>query len=134
MKNKKLTKSERIVAENLLEEASEIFDKCANCGMCKALCPVFRTLKEEQLSPRGKGVLISKKIMDKVLFECTLCKGCEQKCPAGIKICKAIMDCREAMVIKGRGLKSNKEMINNIRKYGSPFGNGEINNDKLYCC
>lgn len=131
---KKITEAEKIEAANLLEEASGVFDTCTQCGMCKSICPVFKTLKEEQVSPRGKGILLSEKIMDKVLFECTLCKACEQKCPLNIKVCDAIRKGREAMALKGKGLKSNEEMIKNVRKTGNPFGKGDIDKEKLYCC
>ena len=132
---KKPSETDRIEAANLMEEASEIFSSCVRCGMCKAICPVFKVLKEERVSARGKGILLSDKIMNKVVFECTLCKGCEQKCPLGIKICDAIRKAREAMVLKGKGLKSNEKMIENVRKFGNPFGMGEVGDkEKLYCC
>jgi len=121
MEKNKPTEADKIEATNLLEEASEIFDSCTKCGMCKSLCPVFKILKEERVSPRGIGIILSNKVMDKVLFECTLCKACEQNCPMDIKICDAIRKGREAMVLKGKGLKKDEEMIMNIRKYGSPF-------------
>lgn len=135
MKKHKITEAEKIEANNLIEEASEVFDTCVKCGMCKSLCPVFKILKEERVSARGKAIILSDKVMNKVVFECTLCKGCEQKCPLGIKVCDAIRKVREAMVLKGKGLKSNEEMIDNIRKSGNPFGKN-IGNDpeKLYCC
>ena len=68
------------------------------------------------------------------MFECTLCKGCEQRCPLEIKVCDAVRKAREAMVLKGKGLKSNKKMIENIRKYGNPFGKNKVDKEKLYCC
>ena len=117
----KPTEADKIEAANLLEEASGIFDSCIKCGMCKSLCPVFKILKEERVSPRGMGIILSDKVMDKVLFECTLCKACEQNCPMDIEICDAIRKGREAMVLKGKGLKANEEMIMNIRKHGSLF-------------
>ncbi len=131
---KKSTELDMIEANNLMEEASEIFSSCIQCGMCKAICPAFKVLKEERVSARGKGIIISDKVMDKVVFECTLCKGCEQKCPMNIMICDAIKKVREAMVLKGKGLRSNEKMIENIRKFGNPFGKGEVDKDKLYCC
>ena len=134
MKKKKPSEADKIESANLMEEASEIFDSCVQCGMCKALCPVFKVLKEERVSARGKGIILSDKIMDKVMFECTLCKGCEQKCPLDIKICDAIRKAREAMVLKWKGLKSNEKMIENIRKFGNPFGKGYVDEKKLYCC
>jgi len=135
LRGKKMTEAQKIEANNLMEEASEIFDSCIKCGMCKSICPVFKVLREERVSPRGKAIILSEKIMDKIIFECTLCRGCEQKCPLDIKICDGVRKAREAMVLKGKGLKSNEEMIANIRKYGNPFGKGDVkDNEKLYCC
>lgn len=131
---KKLSETDKIEATNLMEEASDIFDSCIQCGMCKALCPIFKVLKEERVSARGKGIILLDKTMNKVVFECTLCKGCEQKCPLKIKVCDAVRKAREAMALVGKGLKSNEEMIENIRKYGNPFGKGEVYEKKLYCC
>lgn len=135
MVSDKVSESDRLEAANLMEEASEIFDSCIQCGMCKSLCPVFKILKEENVSPRGKGILISDKVMDKIIFQCSLCKGCEQKCPLNVRVCDAVRNVREAMVLKGQGLKENEEMIENIRKHGNPFGKGEVKDmDKLFCC
>ena len=126
---------DKIESENLLEEASEIVSKCIQCGMCKSLCPVFKILREEQFSPRGKAIILSDKTLDKVVFECTLCRACEQKCPLNIKVCDAILKAREASVARGQGLKGNAEMIDNIQKTGNPFGKDDSKNkEKLYCC
>ena len=135
MAKSKVSEADKIAAANLMEEASEIFESCVECGMCKSLCPVFKVLKEERVSPRGKGIILSDKVMDKILFECSLCKGCEEKCPLNIKVCDAVRKGREAMVLKGKGLKSNEEMIENVRKFGNPFGAGDVKDlEKLYCC
>ena len=135
MASKKVSEADKIEADNLMEEASEIFEGCARCGMCKALCPVFKILKEERVSARGKAIILSEKVMDKVLFECTLCRACEETCPLGIKVCDAVRKGREAMVLMGKGLKGNREMIGNVRKFGNPFGNmTERGKEKLYCC
>jgi len=135
MKDEKPSKSDLIEANNLLEEVSEILEPCVKCGMCKSICPVFKVLRDEPATPRGKVTLLSDKVLDKVIFQCNLCKGCEQKCPLGIKVCDAILKAREAMVLKGKGLKSNEEMIKNVRKNGNPFGKGEPKDlEKLYCC
>ncbi len=135
MTKAKISEADKIAAANLMEEVSEVFDNCIQCGMCKSFCPVFKILKEERVSARGKGIILSDKVMDKILFECTLCKACEERCPLNIKVCEAVRKGREAMVLKGKGLKSNEEMIENVRKCGNPFGAGEIKDpEKLYCC
>ena len=78
---------------------------------------------------------MSEKLLDELLFKCNLCKACEEKCPLNLKICEKIVKAREAMVLKGRELIQNKEMIENIRKYSNPIGEiKEGEQGKLYCC
>lgn len=131
--NEKEKEQNKIQIENAMNEIIEILKPCIKCGMCKSLCPVFSVLKEEHLSPRGHSILLQEKIIDEIIFKCNLCKACEEKCPLNIKICDAIKNARKIMVLKNNGLKSNKEMIENIRKTGNPFGD-KIDSDKLYCC
>ena len=130
----KIPEADKIHAENLVNEIQEIVEPCITCGMCKALCPVFKVLREEAKSPRGKTILLNNKVIDKIVFECTLCKACEQKCPLNLEICKAIQKARQVLVLRGKPLKQNKEMIENIKKTGNPFGNNPEKSDKLYCC
>lgn len=134
MATKKITEQDKLEANNSIEEAKEILEKCIRCGMCKSICPVFKVLKEEAVSPRGHSILINENIFEETLFNCTLCKACEQKCPLNLKICDAVRKGREALTLKNKNLKSNEEMIKNIRKTGNPFGSGPIEKDKLYCC
>jgi len=134
-KDYKKIKQDKIQANNLLEEASTTLDGCIKCGMCKSLCPVFKILREEKVSPRGQSILLQEKILDEIAFKCNLCRACEEKCPLDLKICDAILKAREALVLRGKGLESNEEMIKNIRETGNPFGKDEPNKDgKLYCC
>ncbi len=114
----KISKSDRIEAGNLMEEASEIFDSCVKCGLCKGRCGVFRVLREEQYSARGRGSLLRDKIMDKILFECNLCKACEKSCPLNVKVCEAVLKGRTAMVLLGKGMKGDEELVREVRKKG----------------
>jgi len=73
--------------------------------------------------------------MDKILFECNLCRACEASCPLNVKVCDGVLKCREAMVLLGRGLDGNENMVVNVRKKGSPFGAmSEEDKAKLWCC
>lgn len=118
----------------LKKEVEEILRPCINCGMCKAICPIFKVLNEEYYSPRGKVNLIKSEVFNEIIFKCNLCRACEEKCPLNVKICDAIRKTREIMVLEGKGLKGNKEMIKNIEKYGDPFGKFDGKSKKLYCC
>lgn len=123
-----------IEARNAMEEVQEILSPCIKCGMCKSLCPVFKTLKKEEISPRGHSIMLNENILNELVFQCNLCKACEKKCPLNLKICDAMKKAREALVLNNRGLKTNEEMIEAIRKTGSPFEGGKADPDKLYCC
>lgn len=128
-------KKVNVERKNLLEEIGEILSPCIKCGMCKSLCPVFKVLKEEEVSPRGHSIMLNEKILNELVFKCTFCKACEEKCPLGLKICDAMKKAREALVSDDEGLSSNKKMVESIRKTGSPFEKaGKVDKDKLYCC
>jgi len=130
----KISEQDKIQAHNIIEEIKEIVEPCINCGMCKSLCPVFKILREEFFSPRGKAAMFSQEVIEDIVFQCNLCKACEKTCPIGVKICDAVKKAREVLVLKDKGLKDNKEMIKNIRKTGNPFGKDSEKTDKLYCC
>ena len=123
-----------IEINNVKNEIGEIVEKCTRCGMCRGLCPVFRVMREEYYSPRGKTILFSEEVFDKIVFQCNLCKSCERKCPLGIRVSEAVRKSRELLVLKGKELEENKEMIKNIRNTGNPFGKNPDEKGKLYCC
>lgn len=108
--------------------------KCSLCGLCKASCPVFKVLLAETSGPRGKAILIKNSVLNEIFYKCTLCKACKVECPAGIDL--EIDKIRERLVKNKIETEANEKMINNIRKYGNPFGKvkkGKIP-EELYCC
>src|SRR3989344_3741001 len=121
----KLSEQETIEADNLLEEASAIFSGCTNCGRCKSVCPVFKVLKKEEVSPRGIGIIITEKLMETVVKECTLCKACEFKCHMNVKVCDAVLKAREALALKKRGMKTDEKMIRDIKNGLNMFDKGK---------
>lgn len=109
-------------------------EKCIECGLCKANCPIFKSMLIETISPRGKAMLIKEKVLDKIFYQCTLCKACKIECPLDLDL--EFEKIREKLVKHGIETDANKKMIKNIREYGNPFG--KIEKDKipkeLYCC
>lgn len=66
-------------------------DRCAKCGQCRSVCPVFLVLKDETLVARGRLAIIqaqaesSKDISElyaKILNTCLMCRRCEENCPS----------------------------------------------------
>jgi len=110
---------------------------CVLCGMCRSRCPVFRTLLTESVSPRGLAIFIEKKLKDTVFWEkCSQCRACDSVCPMSAHLSKKIREHRQWLIGQGIETDSNKVMMDNVRKYGNPFG--KIDETKpvkeLYCC
>ena len=110
-----------IEQHNAKEELIEIAEKCIKCGLCKELCPVFKTMLEEQYSPRGHMILLQNKIYDSILFDCTLCKLCEEKCPLNLKICTAIKKARQIVNLQNKDHPKNKEMLKKFENNENPY-------------
>ncbi len=87
-----------IESDNAKEEIKEIVEKCFKCGLCKPLCPVFKIMREEQFSPRGRAMVLDKAYIDKIVYDCTLCGVCEEKCPLDLKLCEAFIKARKVLV------------------------------------
>jgi Fe-S oxidoreductase len=102
---KKPSKQDLLEANNLIEEVSEIFEKCIHCGICKGVCPAFKVILEERVSPRGHAISGMEKMLTKAVYECTLCGACDKACHMNIKITDGILKAREALFLKGKGLE-----------------------------
>ena len=62
-------------------------NKCAKCGACTVVCPVYQASKMESLTARGKLHLIShldpsraSKLYAEILSKCLLCGACSAVC------------------------------------------------------
>lgn len=80
----------------IMEDFKEIKEeayKCSKCGLCKAVCPVFLSLKNEMYLPRGRfiilnrffnqGIALTKKFR-KDIDICLNCNACKNFCPSSI--------------------------------------------------
>src|SRR3989304_337320 len=94
--------------KKLVELAAEI-DRCVKCGTCRSICPTTRVSGREPASARGKLALIDAYLKggiglsgtyQKHLKECTLCAGCRDVCPAGVKTTDIFTAAREELVAK----------------------------------
>jgi len=111
-----------IESDNNKEEIKEIVEECFKCGLCKELCPVLRVMREEQYSPRGKAIILENGFYEKIVYECSLCKSCEIKCPLNLKLCHAFILAREILVNQKKEIVQNREMIKNLEKTGNIYG------------
>jgi len=107
---------------------------CIECGLCREVCPVFRILRQEQISPRGLAILNAQRVASLVFYQCTLCRACQVGCPVNHDPDGESV--RARLVAGGVETEANRSMIANIRQYGNPFGlleEGEIPKT-LTCC
>lgn len=98
------------------------------------MCPVLRVMREESKGPRCRVLQINEDAEDTSLFFSTLCSACDAACPVGIDISTEIQKARERLVQRGVETEVNKKMIENVRKYGNPFGKIEGKPKELFCC
>jgi L-lactate dehydrogenase complex protein LldF len=130
--------------EKLLREGFEEILYCINCGACLDFCPVFHQIGRNYGAKYlgTKGIIFAgftegfKKAVDSNCFSCTSCMACYQNCPVKINLPELMKKLRSYLEKKNLQTETNKEMIENIIKFGNPFGKLEEGKipKKLYCC
>jgi iron-sulfur cluster protein len=130
--------------EKLLKECFEEILYCINCGACLDFCPVFNQIGRNYGSKYlgTKGIIFAgfsegfKKAVDSNCFSCTSCMACYQNCPVKINLPELMKKLRSYFEKENLQTETNKEMIENTRKFGNPFGKLEEGKipKKLYCC
>ena len=80
-----------------LKDYIQEINKCSQCGLCQAVCPLFRLTGNECTVSRGKfamlygvvkGDLKLSKTINKYLEMCLKCGKCKDFCPSGIDACE----------------------------------------------
>jgi len=81
------------MSEKRSESAGAVPKKCAKCGACTAVCPVYRASGNEIYSARGKRHLAEVfegeqpgPVFEDIYSKCLLCGACSQVCPAKLDI------------------------------------------------
>ncbi|MEM4396149.1 MAG: (Fe-S)-binding protein [Candidatus Woesearchaeota archaeon] len=116
-----MTKEKKKSKEDL--ELKEALEKCTLCGFCNIDCPVFKVLREEESSARGRMFMLKEEIYEELLYLCTLCKSCEKKCINGIKLTELFLKARKKY-------PRNEKLMENLRKTNNAIGES----DEWYCC
>lgn len=108
-----------------LKDYSEEIYKCTKCGLCQAVCPIFRETGLETSVSRGKftilngivnGQLKFNKKIGKYLDMCLGCRACFDFCPAGINA-EEIINAARAEYASKYGVNPVKKLIINGTKH-----------------
>ncbi|MFH0889043.1 MAG: (Fe-S)-binding protein [Planctomycetota bacterium] len=93
-------------------ELQKEIERCAKCGQCRSVCPVFLALKDETLVARGRLAIIQAKhqapqdtydLYTKILNTCLMCRRCEENCPSMVKT-EEIFKSQRLSIAKENGL------------------------------
>ena len=104
---------------NLKEEIGEEIKKSIKNGIDSEGCSVFRVLRKEQYSPMGKAIILDNGYYEKILYKCNMCKAC------GDDLCNTFQKARQVLVLKGKEMNANREMIANLKQSGNIYGINE---------
>lgn len=122
-----------------MKELQDDILRCMRCGFCRAVCPVFEETKLESGVARGKLAILEGLIEDELeldesvvdkIFQCTLCRNCNEECPAGVEIDSVILKARAEMFDKV-DLPIYAHIAENVLEFGNPFAEeGEIEEER----
>ena len=119
----------------------DMIHRCFRCGYCKfptdwstvTNCPTYARFRLESYSAGGRLWLIRAWIngeiewtehLAKIVFSCTACKNCEEKCTISFSddLVNMVISARNAMVELGSLPSPVKNFLNNIQLHGNPYG------------
>lgn len=132
---KELEHISRILAEEKIAVFSQYEDeiyseveKCQNCSLCLSFCPVFEATGEFYPGPRGIADELSRDVREfwrtsSIVYMCTLCGQCQEKCPVNVPIPEVVMLLRSKIFIQRPDLvpEELKALLENVSKYGYIF-------------
>ena len=96
-------------------KALEELEKCARCGKCRSVCPVFVELRDEAFVARGRirlfealsrGELEVSPELQEIMSACLMCQRCSEICPSNVEFTHVLKAARQQLA----------------REMGLPFG------------
>jgi hypothetical protein len=105
---------------NLKEEIREEIKSALKNGIDSEGCAVFRVMRKEQYSPKGKAIILDNNYYEKILYDCNLCGAC------GMSLCSTFQKARQVLVLKENELEVNKKMLENLNNSGNIYGEKEV--------
>ena len=120
---------------------ADTIHRCFRCGYCKFPtnwmdvnnCPAYARFRMETYSCGGRLWLtkawLNNEIewtdhLAKIMYTCTACKNCEEKCPLrfNVDIMNMITAVKSEMVERGLIPSQVKDFLENVQRQGNPYG------------
>jgi succinate dehydrogenase/fumarate reductase iron-sulfur protein len=122
---------DRFSGERPLIRATDSFmrlDDCLECALCVSACPVAGA--ETGFVGPAALAAAARSLEDPLawarrpegVWQCTTCKACIDRCPAGIEPMKDIVDMRRALVERGDVDPLLQQALQNVAMQGNSFG------------
>ncbi len=125
-----------------LKDYADEINKCSKCGLCQAVCPIYKETGNDCAVSRGKFVMLDgvlkgdlklNKTINKYLEMCLKCGKCTDFCPSGIDVCEIFRTAKHEYLkntLEGKLIRflQSKAVFNNLlkifnRKKSSAKGN-----------
>lgn len=101
---------------NLIEEIKEDIKKALKEGIDNEGCAVFRVMRKDSYSPKGKALILNNGDYRDILLKCNMCRAC------GDDLCNSFQKARQVLVLRGKELEENKKMVENLKSSGNVYG------------
>ncbi len=109
------------------------FERCINCGLCLAACPVLTTTAADRYpGPRTIVNMLARSTPERwtgadIVYYCTSCGACETVCPRAIPIATLIRAVRGSVAQQDPSLVPHIfiRLAERVEQCGSVFGAGE---------
>jgi heterodisulfide reductase subunit D len=122
---------ENLLTPITLKKLEDDYERCLQCGYCRAVCRVYNVTQSERDYAGGRNRLIKslkrryvkfdkEGLMD-TIYRCMLCGNCAEVCPAGLDTLEIFHKFRENMVKKGVMPAKLKVIANSITVNNNPF-------------
>ena len=124
----------------LMQELEDQLVVCMRCGMCQAVCPLFRETGLEADVARGKLALLDGLLQEMFkdpqgvydrLNKCLLCGSCAANCPSGVSVLEIFIKARAILTgfmglsparkLILRGMLSRPEIFDRAAEWGLKF-------------
>jgi Fe-S oxidoreductase len=122
-----------MIAETIDRKYIDALEACSRCrcGCCKDGCPVYNVMLEEQVSARGRNLIIRAFLsgtidasprLSRAVYSCLLCRLDEENCLARIPNAEIYEKVRELLVSRGVGpLPEHQQLLASLKNYGNPW-------------